>query len=76
MTNYTKAEQAAYLQGAKDMREACALAANADPGDFGGTDDKLVREQWWGREIARREVLSRADAFISKLQKLAPKETI
>lgn len=29
-----------------------------DPGDFGGEDDKLIREQWWGSELTRRHVFN------------------
>lgn len=30
----------------------------SDPGDFGGEDDKLIREQWWGSELTRRHVFN------------------
>jgi hypothetical protein len=34
-----------------------------DPGDFGGTDDKLIREQWWGFTTCRKAYLAHLEVM-------------
>ncbi len=49
---------------AEATAKAGELSERLDPGDFGSHDDKLIREQWWGREAARREQQEKLTAWM------------